>query len=490
MATAALSTATIDTTAANRPPLVLDVDGALLQTDLLHETAIAYVKRNPLRAFQILAWLVMGKATLKRKLSERVALDVANLPVNADLVAYAREQHAQGRQIGIATAADELLAHRLARQFEFVSFVVGSDGITNLKGPTKARRLEKEFPNGFSYAGDSNADLAVFAASQSIVIAGASREVTRKARRLGIGVEAEFPRERLGFRGLLKALRVHQWAKNALIFVPVILSGMADQPVALMHAAIAFIAMSLLASGTYLINDLMDLADDRAHWSKRERAIASGRLGIQPAVQLAVLLIGASFAACLYVGWESLLILAAYLTTTLAYSGYLKRLPIVDAFTLAALFTMRLGLGITAVTAEPSAWLLVFSMFLFASLSFAKRQTEIQRNSAKGQTAVSGRGYLVSDAGMVLALGVGTAIAAVTIMVLYIMHDVYKADFYSQPVLLWVFPAALFMWVCRIWLLCHRGQLNDDPVAFAIRDPVSIGLGGVMGSAFMGGWLL
>jgi hypothetical protein len=162
----------------------------------------------------------------------------------------------------------------------------------------------------------------------------------------------------------------------------------------------------------------------------------------------------------------------------------------VDAFTLAFLFTLRLGIGITAVGATPSPWLLVFSMFLFTSLSFAKRQTEIQRSVAKGRTHVSGRGYLGTDAPMILAMGVATAMGAITIMVLYIMNDVYSAEFYRQPLLLWVFPAALFMWVSRIWLLCHREQLNDDPVAFAIRDRISIGLGGLMGLAFLGGWLL
>lgn len=182
--------------------------------------------------------------------------------------------------------------------------------------------------------------------------------------------------------------------------------------------------------------------------------------------------------------------LTLYMATTLAYSFYLKRQPIVDAFTLAFLFTLRLGIGITAVAAPPSPWLLVFSMFLFTSLSFAKRQTEIQRSVAKGQTAISGRGYLGTDSGLVLAMGMATAMSAIVIMVLYIMNDVYPADFYHMPQLLWILPAALFMWVSRIWLLCHRGELNDDPVAFAVRDKLSIALGGVMGAAFLAGWLV
>ncbi len=471
-------------------PLVLDVDDALLRTDMLHETATAYLKANPLRIFNLVGWLFQGKAVLKRKLSESVPLDVENLPVNEDLVAYARDAHTNGRKVGLATAADDLLAKRLGRRFDFVDFVIASDGINNLKGVNKAAVLVERFPDGFAYAGDSRSDLDVWAVSQSIVLAGASSDTARKARALGKPIEAEFIRPRLGVRGWLKAFRAHQWAKNALVFVPLVLSGLATDPLALAQALVAFAGISMMASGTYLLNDLFDLRDDRIHWTKRNRPLASGALRIKHGVPAAAVLIGGGLATAASLGLATFGLVVAYMVTTLAYSFYLKRQPIVDAFTLAALFTMRLGIGIAAVSAVPSPWLLVFSMFLFTSLSFAKRQTEIQKSVANGRSSVSGRGYLGSDAGMVVAMGVSTAMAAITIMVLYIMNDVYNAEFYRQPLFLWVFPAALFMWVSRIWLLCHREQLNDDPVAFAIRDPISLGLGGLMAGAFMLGWTL
>jgi len=471
-------------------PLVLDVDDTLLRTDLLHETAVAYVKANPLRAFDLVRWALQGKAVLKRQLGERVALMVDHLPVNEDLIAYARAAHEDGQQVGIATAADELLAMRLARRFDFISFVIASDGDTNLKGTAKAAALKERFPQGFAYAGDSRSDLEVWRDAEAIVLAGASAETTSKARALGKPIEAEFVRPGLGLRGWARALRVHQWAKNALVFVPLILSGMAADPVAVLHATVAFLAMSLMASGTYLVNDLFDLADDRMHWSKRHRPLASGALRIKHGVPAALLLIAASLALGATLGLAAFALVGVYMATTFAYSFYLKRRPIVDAFTLATLFTLRLGIGIAAVGAVPSPWLLVFSMFLFTSLSFAKRQTEIQKSVANGKTVVSGRGYQAGDTPLVLAMGIATAMAAITIMALYIMNDVYSADFYGQPMLLWAFPAALFMWVSRIWLLCSRGELNDDPVAFAIRDRVSLALGGFMGVAFLAGWLL
>jgi 4-hydroxybenzoate polyprenyltransferase len=484
------SLAVVEPRHAELPPLVLDLDDALLRTDLLHETAVAYVKANPLRAFDIVVWLLKGKAVLKRKLSERVPLDIGSLPVNEELVEFARRAHADGREVGIATAADAFLALRIARRFEFVSFVVASDGITSLKGKRKAAVLKQRFPAGFAYAGDSRADLAVWAEASSIVLANASERTALKARGLNKPVEAEFNEQGLGLRGWAKALRAHQWAKNALVFVPMLLSGMSADPIAVASAAVAFVAMCLMASGTYLINDLFDLADDRTHWSKHSRPLASGALRIKHGVPLALGLIASSFALGAWLGLPSLAVLATYMVTTLAYSFYLKRQPIVDAFTLAALFTLRLGLGITAVGCTASPWLLVFSMFLFTSLSFAKRQTEIQKSIANGLDGISSRGYLAGDAGIVLGLGLATAMSAITIMVLYIMNDVYSAEFYRQPLLLWVLPAALYMWLCRIWLLCHRHQLNDDPVAFAVGDRISIGLGGLMGIAFLGGWLL
>ncbi|KKC39902.1 hypothetical protein WH87_05275 [Devosia epidermidihirudinis] len=471
-------------------PLVLDVDDTLIRTDLLHETAVAYFRANPLRVFNLVLWTLQGKATLKRQLSQQVPLNVDSLPVNEELVAFARAEHDKGRMVGLATAADELLAQRLARRFDFIDFTIGSNGTHNLKGANKAAALVERFPDGFAYAGDGRADLEVWDKAQSIILAGASADTTSKARALGKPVEAEFVRPSLGLRGWLKALRVHQWAKNALVFVPLILSGMASDPVAVAAAFTAFVAISLMASGTYLLNDLFDLTDDRLHWTKRNRPLASGTLRIKHGVPASIGLITAGLALSALVGPATFGLLVAYMATTLLYSFYIKRQPVVDAFTLAALFTMRLGIGIAAVGAEPSPWLLVFSMFLFTSLSFAKRQTEIQKSVAKGRLSVNGRGYLGSDAGMVVAMGVATAMAAITIMVLYIMNDVYSADFYRHPVFLWVFPAALFMWVSRIWLLCHREELNDDPVAFAIRDKISIGLGGLMAAAFLAGWLL
>jgi 4-hydroxybenzoate polyprenyltransferase len=438
-------------------PLVLDLDHSLIRCDILHEAALAYLRRNPLGLFSLARWLLQGRAALKRKLAEHVTLDVESLPVNEELAAYAVAAKDKGRTVVLATASDTVFATQIAERFPFIDSVVASDGVTNMKGKVKAAALAEAYPDGFAYAGDSATDLAVWDKASSSVT-----------------------------KALRKSARLHQWAKNTLVFAPLFLGGQIANPVAWTNATLAFLAIGVLASTTYLLNDLFDLPDDRKHWSKRDRPLASGRLPIFVAVAALPIGFAASFALAALVGPAVVGLLAAYLVVTVAYSMSLKRQPIVDAFTLAVLFTLRLGLGVAAAQVVLSEWLLVFSMFLFASLSFAKRHTEIERMAMRGEDRVAGRGYLSTDGPLILTLGVASGLGAVMIMVLYLINDAFKAGFYADPVWLWAFPPILFLWIGRIWLLCQRGELHDDPVAFAVRDRTSILLGAAMGMAFVG----
>jgi len=464
--------------------LVLDLDNTLLRADVLYELALAFIRSNPLNVFLLALWLVRGKAHLKGRLAQTVILNVDALPVNEEIVAYAREQKALGRQVVLATATDALIARRIARRFDFIDTVVGTEGGINLKGRAKAERLGELYPGGFVYAGDSRPDLEVWSRSQGAVVVSNSRSLLRKVARL-TGVERHVAAANPA-RAVVKSLRLHQWAKNALVFAPLVLAGMATDLLAWSEALLAFLALSLLASGTYVLNDLSDLQDDRLHWSKRNRPIASGALPIRTAVLLFATLLAASGAIALFTSPAVFVLLLAYGALTVAYSLALKRQPIVDAFVLATLFTLRLGIGMAAVGADASAWLLVFSMFLFGSLSLAKRYTEITRAGEHGRREIAGRGYVAADALLVLAMGVASALGAIVIMVLYLIEDAFGAGFYAEPEFLWAFPAVLFLWVGRIWLLSARGELNDDPVAFAVRDRTSIVMAAVMALAFAG----
>ncbi len=463
--------------------VVLDLDNTLISTNVLHELALVYLKRNPLRLFRLAAWLLKGRAFLKARLSETVTIDVDLLPANPSVVAYAEAEKRRGARIILATATDSLIARRIARRFAFIDEVIGTENGVNLKGAEKARRLAELFPDGFTYVGDSNPDLRVWAVAKSAVVVSSSARLARRADKVS-HVDYRFAIADAG-RAMLRVMRPHQWAKNALVFAPLILAGMAGDVGAWLQAMLAFLAVSLLASGTYVLNDLFDLQEDREHWSKRNRPIASGALPIAHAVVLCGVLLLAAFALSILAGTAVLSLVAVYAVLTVSYSLSLKRQPITDAFVLAALFTLRLGVGIAAVGASVSPWLLVMSMFLFGSLSLAKRYTELTRMGEHDRTEASGRGYIASDAELVLALGMASGLGAIIIMVLYLINDAFSEAFYLEPLWLWSFPAVLFLWIGRIWLISHRGELNDDPVAFAVRDRASLIMGGFMALGFV-----
>jgi len=475
-----------DTDDLGERPLLIDLDGCLIKTDLLYETALAYVTGNPLRILKVAVWLLRGRAYLKRRLAEVATLDMSLIPVNEEVATLALEAKRAGRMVYLVTACDDLLATGIAARFAFLDGVVASDGCANLAGARKAQRVLQMFPGGFDYAGDSAADLHVWKYAAKAIVVGAPARVVRSVRALGRPTQV-LPRPN-AVSALVRAMRPHQWSKNALIFIPALLGGTIGDPDVFVRCLLAFIATGLVASGVYLLNDLADLAHDRCHWSKRKRPIASGDLSIRSAAVAAFGATAAGLALAAWIGTAVLLGLAAYVAVTLAYSLWLKRVPVLDSFILAGLFTLRLAIGIAAAEVVASPWLLVFSMFLFASLSFAKRHTEILRLIGRGATAAAGRGYVAADAPLVLGLGLATGTGSILIMVLYLIFDAFGQSFYGNPNWLWVLPAVLFLWFGRIWLVGQRGQLHDDPVAFALKDRVSLGLGGALGAGFAFAW--
>jgi 4-hydroxybenzoate polyprenyltransferase len=295
---------------------------------------------------------------------------------------------------------------------------------------------------------------------------------------------AQFPRERASPRVFSRALRLHQWVKNALIFVPLVLGGKIADPLAWRAAILGFIAFGCAASATYVINDLMDLPNDRRHWSKRVRPFASGRLSIRTGLMMATAGLAAAFAIAASLGLTNVAMLGLYVAATLAYSFGLKSVPILDVFTLAGLFTLRLAFGVTLTQVRLSPWLLVFSMFIFLSLSMAKRHTEVLRMIERGLTRSYGRGYVAADAPLTLGIGLASMLGATLLFIIYLIDVAFPQGFYASPMWLWAIPGVLFLFLGRIWLICQRGQLRDDPVAFVLKDRVSLALCGLIGLSF------
>lgn len=467
-------------------PLVLDLDGTLIRTDSLQEQAVGLLRRNPFNIFKLIGWVMAGRVTLKERLAEAVPLDPEHLPVNEDLVAFAEAEAANGRKVVLATAAHAETARVFLARFPFISEVLATEDGVNLKGRHKADALVKRFPEGFDYAGDSRADLAVWKHARKAIPAGASPSTIRKARKVA-AVDDVFPRPP-ALKAFIKCLRPHQWAKNVLVVVPAVLSGSIIDPSTFLPLAFAFFALSLTASATYVFNDLWDLQDDRVHWTKRKRPFASGTLSLPAGILGALVCLTAGLALAFAAGIAVLQWVLVYVAVTLTYSFWLKRKVIHDAVTLASLFTLRLVVGVAAVAAEPSAWLFVFAMFIFTSLAFAKRHTEIARVVEKGGFWVSGRGYRASDLPLVLASGVACSAAAVVIMVLYIIEDAYQQSFIQNGVWLWGLPPLVFLITSRIWVYCQRGELDDDPVIFAVKDRVCMVYSAMTGVCFLLAW--
>jgi 4-hydroxybenzoate polyprenyltransferase/phosphoserine phosphatase len=468
-----------------RLPLVVDLDGTLLKVDTLFEYFVAGMFVKPFSVMLALFELRNGIAAFKRRLTCVAQPDVDGFPVREDLLTYIKEEAQTGREVHLATAADEVIALRVAERFPLFKTVNGTLGDVNLKGQNKADRLLELFPNGFVYAGDSRADLPVWRSAKAAVVVSSSKSLFNALEEARTPIERSFsdkPHRRVVW---LKALRPHQWAKNLVVLVPIAL-GWRDVTPAGLLATLAMIGLlCLVASLTYLVNDIADVSSDRKHWSKRRRGFASGAIPVRDGLLVVGAILPAACIAALLVSPPAGLCLLFYVATTLGYSFGWKRIPLFDTFIIGLLFTIRILIGIAAADLVPSAWLLTFSMFFFFSLALAKRHTEILRAAEHGLHKLEGRGYQAGDESLTLAFGSAASMASIVIVVLYLVEEIFARQIYHTPAWLWVAPIAIFLFSCRIWVLSHRGRMTDDPVAFALRDNVSLGLGVLVGTAIL-----
>jgi 4-hydroxybenzoate polyprenyltransferase/phosphoserine phosphatase len=448
-------------------PLCVDLDGTLVRTDTLWESVLVLVKKSPWLTLLLPLWLLRGRAGFKRAVADRAVVDPATLPYRAELVEMLRAQSARGRRIVLSTAADKRIADRVAEHLGFFAEVLATDGDTNLKGAQKRKLLEEKFAGGFDYVGDSGADVAVMEGAARGFLVGAGSSTVARVKPLGDRVKVLSTR-RSRLRAAIKALRVHQWSKNALVVVPLLLAPGIPSLELLGKALRAALCLSFCASAGYVFNDLMDVAADRAHHSKHKRPFASGDLPILYGPPMLAMLFFTSFGlAWAFLPLEFVGMLAAYFVITLSYSFYLKQKLLVDVVTLAWLYTHRVIAGGFATGVPISAWLLAFSMFMFLSLAFAKRYIELRHLLGKGGK-VHSRGYYAMDLEMVASMGPTAGYLAVLVLGLYIEGT--AVSIYPHPTLLWFACPVLLYWISRVWFLAHRGELHDDPVKFAISD--------------------
>ena len=469
----------------SQPALVVDLDGTLLRSDLLVESAVSFCRQHPLSLAMPFVWLARGKAVLKQKLADSSDIDVSVLPYDDDVLAQIREARHQGRKVVLATASNISLATAVADHLQLFDQVFASQPDHNLSRARKRDLLVAEFgERGFDYLGNSHADLPVWSAARQAWLVNPSPGVTARARAQG-NVAGEIRNSPLSFRQWLKALRLHQWMKNLLIFVPLLASHKATHSAVLHDGLLAFLFFGLCASSVYLLNDLLDLNDDRHHPRKRERPFARGSIPVLHGLLVFPLFLLVAFSGALLTLPPTFsLVLLGYYIITLSYSLYLKRFMTVDVVVLALLYTLRIIAGGAATSLHLTFWILAFSMFIFLSLAMVKRYAELLDAKELGETRKSrGRGYYPSDLPMLASLGAAAGYLSVMVLALYI-YDQTTVALYSHPEVIWGACPLLLFWITRVWMLAHRGEMHDDPVVFAIRDRVSLVIGLMFGLVF------
>jgi 4-hydroxybenzoate polyprenyltransferase len=457
-------------------PLCVDLDGTLVKSDTLADSLMVLARCRPTALLRAPFWAIKGKAHLKSQVGSLAALDVAHLPYNRPLLDYLREEHAAGRKLYLASGADGVLARRIAAHLGIFDDVMASDGAVNLTGSNKLLQLEERFAgDGFDYIGNALPDLPLLQGARQAMLANPDLRLNSALKSRNIPVSRKFLDRSLLPSALTKALRLHQWAKNLLVFLPFLLAH-SFRAASVLTAVVAFFCFSLTASATYIFNDLLDLEQDRAHLNKRNRAFAAGDLSVSAGVGIALLLAAAALISASYLPRAFLAYLLLYLVTTLAYSFALKRIVLVDVVILSSLYTIRMLAGAAATRTLISPWLAAFSVFLFLSLAMVKRFSELQNLHARGVNPTNGRGYLLSDTEQLRSFGTSSAYASIVIFALYINgHDV--AALYHHASRMWLITPLLILWVSRVWLLASRGELDEDPVVFALTDRMSLLLG-------------
>ena len=453
-------------------PLVVDLDGTLIKVDSLQEAFVQLSAEQPLAALRALFMLKDGRASFKAAVAGRMLLDPTALPFDEKVLATMKEARAKGRKIYLATAANGLFASAIANSIGNIDGIFASDGKTNLKGKTKAERLVEAFgEHGFDYIGNSKDDLPVWKAARNVLVTGAPSALVDHLTREQLAPEVLRTRDKAAM-AYLKALRPHQWLKNALLFLPA-LAGHAFNEQALIPVLIAFASFSFGASSIYLINDMVDLPHDRAHPEKRHRPFAAGVIPVSHGAIFFLFMAALSLALALLLPPAFLIALVGYSCLSLSYSLYLKRKLMVDVVALAALYGIRVLAGSAVTGIVLSQWMVGFCFFIFLSLALMKRTTEIIALPEDSENNIKGRGYRRSDLPVLVALTVASGFVGVLVLALYI-NSPDVAILYQRPDLLWGICIALVYWLGRAFFLTGRGEMRQDPVIFAATDRNSL----------------
>jgi 4-hydroxybenzoate polyprenyltransferase len=450
-------------------PLVVDVDGTLVRSDLLWEGLMQVALRRPARLRHLPAPLLRGRAAFKAAVAAASELDVDHVPLEPATLALIERARAEGQPVVLASAAHEAQVERLARRIG-VDQVFGSTATENLKGAVKLARIRTQYPT-FDYVGNDGADVPLWNEARRAFAVNPAGATVRRARRTRTDLVIVRNRPN-ALRVTTRLLRPHQWSKNTLLFLPAVAAHLPMTAEVALTLVAGFVAFSAIASAVYVLNDLADLASDRAHATKCHRPLAAGDVSIPFGLGVAAVLVMVATTIAMTLPPAFGALLATYVVLTTAYSILLKSRAIVDVITLASLYTLRVMAGAALVDVPLSRWFLAFSVFFFFSLALAKRVVELSRQPAGASDRLPGRGYSAADVPVLTALGTTAVMASALVYCLYIT-DSDIGELYDRPDLLWLGLPILLYWLSRLWMLAGRNALHEDPVVFALKDRIS-----------------
>jgi len=468
--------ATTSSTRALAPPLCVDLCGTLVLSDLLLESLLLLIKRNPLYVFLFPLWLLRGRAVLEAEAAARVMFDPERLPYDLELIRWLAAEHSSGRSLWLCTATNHRSADRVASHLGIFEGVIASGPTMTLAATAQAALLVSRFgERGFDYCGNKWRNIAIWKIARgAIVVRGGSRLQRGAARHTPVLLV--FPPRAKRLRAIIRALRLHQWAKNVLILLPMLAADRAGHAVGSRAGLLAVAVFCLCASSVYVLNDLLDLEADRAHPRKSSRPFAAGDVSLRIGFLLALSLLGAALLIAAFLPESFQLALATYYTLTLVYSLALKGIVVIDTVVLAGLYVLRVIAGGVAESVSLSFWILLFSMFLFLSLAFVKRYAELDVLRRQRCLRAAGRSYDVADLPILQSLGTAAGYMSVLVLALYINSPEIEA-LYTRPRMIWALCLLLLCWISRVWVMAQRGQMHDDPVVFALKDRISLVLG-------------
>ncbi len=451
-------------------PLVLDVDGSFLTTDMLFECFWAGLGKDPWATLSTSLHNITNPPQLKADLAKIANLRTDLLPVNEGVAELVDVAHSEGREVILASASNENLVSELARHHKMSDQIYASTADHNLKGQEKAEALVTDFgEGGFDYVGNETSDKAIWNVADTAIVVGSEKLVDNldiaddKTVRIDTQVE---PKE------IIRALRPHQWVKNILLVLPVIAAHSFDLGT-LGLVVLGMIAFSFAASSIYVVNDLLDLEADRLHPTKKNRPFAKGTVSIKTGMITCFVVGGGALAIAAALGFWFFGVIVLYMILSLAYSLRLKRMRWVDIATLASLYTLRVVAGAAASGVDASGFMLIFIFPIFITLGCVKRLTEL--TLATNDDRLPGRGYGRLDReDLVNVAGLGV-VGALVIFFLYSFSEQAQI-LYPTQWLLWVALIPIAIWLIRMVVLGYQGQQDYDPIVFALKDKMGIGI--------------